>query len=109
MDPAAEKLVTEDEYVAMSNATDERLEYLAGQVFAMRRGTPRHNLISANGIAALATRLRGGPCRADTIVNPTVLIEVLSPSTEAYDRGEKFERVRLCAAASAPAARRRRP
>jgi Uma2 family endonuclease len=28
---------------------------------------------------------------ANTIVNPTVLVEVLSPSTEAYDRGEKIE------------------
>ena len=26
----------------------------------------------------------------DTLLNPTVVIEVLSPSTEAYDRGEKF-------------------
>jgi Uma2 family endonuclease len=30
------------------------------------------------------------PLSAHTIVNPTVLIEVLSPSTEAYDRGAKF-------------------
>ena len=27
----------------------------------------------------------------DTLLNPTFLIEVLSPSTEAYDRGLKFE------------------
>ena len=27
----------------------------------------------------------------DTLLNPTVIVEVLSPSTEAYDRGEKFE------------------
>lgn len=27
----------------------------------------------------------------DTLLNPTVIIEVLSPNTEAYDRGEKFE------------------
>jgi Uma2 family endonuclease len=27
----------------------------------------------------------------NTITNPSVLIEVLSPSTETYDRGEKFE------------------
>ena len=27
---------------------------------------------------------------SDTLLNPTVLIEVLSPSTAAYDRGEKF-------------------
>jgi Uma2 family endonuclease len=26
----------------------------------------------------------------DTLLNPTVLIEVLSDTTEAYDRGEKF-------------------
>jgi Uma2 family endonuclease len=26
----------------------------------------------------------------DALVNPTLLVEVLSPSTEAYDRGEKF-------------------
>ena len=26
----------------------------------------------------------------DTLLNPIILVEVLSPSTEAYDRGEKF-------------------
>ena len=30
----------------------------------------------------------------DTVVNPTVLVEVLSESTEAYDRGRKFEHYR---------------
>lgn len=30
----------------------------------------------------------------DTLTNPTVLIEVLSPSTEVYDRGKKFEMYR---------------
>jgi len=28
--------------------------------------------------------------RRDTLLNPNVIIEVLSPSTEAYDRGKKF-------------------
>ena len=27
----------------------------------------------------------------DTVLNPTLIVEVLSPSTEAYDRGKKFE------------------
>lgn len=31
----------------------------------------------------------------DVLVNPTVILEVLSPSTEAFDRGEKFRRYRL--------------
>ena len=26
----------------------------------------------------------------DTLLNPIIIIEVLSPSTEKYDRGEKF-------------------
>jgi Uma2 family endonuclease len=30
----------------------------------------------------------------DTLLNPQVIIEVLSPSTEAYDRGKKFEHYR---------------
>lgn len=30
----------------------------------------------------------------DTLLNPIVLIEVLSPSTEGYDRGKKFQRYR---------------
>lgn len=29
--------------------------------------------------------------KPDTLLNPTVIIEVLSESTEAYDRGKKFE------------------
>ena len=32
--------------------------------------------------------------QVDTLLNPTVLIEVLSPSTEAYDRGVKFAHYR---------------
>ena len=33
----------------------------------------------------------------DTLLNPTVLVEVLSPSTEAYDRDRKFSRYRQIA------------
>jgi Uma2 family endonuclease len=31
----------------------------------------------------------------DVLLNPTVIIEVLSPSTEAFDRGQKFRRYRM--------------
>lgn len=30
----------------------------------------------------------------DTLMNPVLIVEVLSPSTEAYDRGEKFQHYR---------------
>ena len=32
--------------------------------------------------------------RQDEILNPVLVVEVLSPSTEAYDRGEKFRKYR---------------
>lgn len=31
----------------------------------------------------------------DTLLNPTLLMEVLSPSTESYDRGRKFEHYQM--------------
>ncbi len=34
----------------------------------------------------------------DTLVNPTIVVEVLSDSTEAYDRGDKFAQYRRVAA-----------
>ena len=37
------------------------------------------------------------PGRRDTVVNPIVVAEVLSPSTERYDRGEKFAAYRSIA------------
>jgi Uma2 family endonuclease len=33
----------------------------------------------------------------DTLLNPVLLVEVLSPTTEAYDRGKKFESYRTIA------------
>jgi Uma2 family endonuclease len=33
----------------------------------------------------------------DTLLNPIILIEVLSPSTETYDRGKKFQHYRTLA------------
>jgi Uma2 family endonuclease len=35
-----------------------------------------------------------GDGRHDTVLNPTLIVEVLSPSTEAYDRGFKFAHYR---------------
>jgi Uma2 family endonuclease len=32
--------------------------------------------------------------KGDTLLNPTLIVEVLSPTTEAYDRGDKFDHYR---------------
>jgi Uma2 family endonuclease len=45
-------------------------------------------------IAVVCGEPRFGDDYVDNLLNPTVIIEVLSPSTEAYDRGEKFEQYR---------------
>ena len=46
----------------------------------------------------------GAPCfadeRKDTLLNPMVLMEVLSESTEAYDRGKKFDHYRALTSVS---------
>ena len=55
---------------------------------AARRLYTYPDVIVVCGEPVLADRYR------DILTNPTVLIEVLSPSTEAYDRGTKFEHYR---------------
>jgi len=42
-------------------------------------------------------QLETDPDDPDAIVNPSVVIEILSPSTEEYDRGEKLEAYKLLA------------
>ena len=56
--------------------------------------------ISATGLYTYpdAVALCGEPnfedARMDTLLNPSVIIEILSPTTEAYDRGDKFAHYR---------------
>lgn len=45
-------------------------------------------------LSVICGPLRFADGTEDTVVNPTVLVEVLSDSTEAYDRGRKFEHYR---------------
>ena len=45
-------------------------------------------------VIAVCAEPRFEDAHGDTLLNPTVIIEVLSPSTEAYDRGEKFAHYR---------------
>lgn len=45
-------------------------------------------------IVAVCGEPRFEDAQADTLLNPTVIVEVLSESTEAYDRGEKFAHYR---------------
>lgn len=44
-------------------------------------------LVAVCGKANIVREIRGG----DSLLNPTLIVEVLPPSTEDYDRGNKFE------------------
>ncbi len=132
--PQSQFLVTEEEYLAMERASEERHEYIDGYVFAMAGESIEHGDICVNLISMLHPQLRNTPCRArianskvrsgprpalarsrkgmfsypdlfvicgelefydehrDVFLNPTAVFEVLSPSTETFDRGEKFLR-----------------
>jgi Uma2 family endonuclease len=45
-------------------------------------------------VAVVCGKLEVDPADANAATNPTLLVEVLSDSTEAYDRGEKFAHYR---------------
>lgn len=45
-------------------------------------------------VAALCSEPDFEDAQMDTLLNPSVIIEILSPSTEAYDRGDKFAHYR---------------
>ena len=113
--------LTEEEYLRIERDALEKSEFHGGQVFAMAGGTPNHALLAANiawllrgnvpvgcrvfssdlrvKIAASATYtyadctvICGEPHFAgDSALNPLLIVEVLSPSTQDYDRGKKFE------------------
>ena len=98
------------EIFAMAGASREH-NLIAGNMFGELRGQLRGRpcevyvsdmrvKVSPTGmytypdVAAVCGQPRFEDDQLDTLVNPAVIIEVLSPSTEAYDRGEKFAHYR---------------
>ena len=118
-----ERTWTVEEYLEFERTSEEKHEYLDGQIISMAGASGNHNRIVANTIIGIGPQLREGPCgiyasdqrvRAgmdyvysdisvvcgtpeytdetpQSLLNPTLVIEVLSPSTERFDRGRKFE------------------
>jgi Uma2 family endonuclease len=125
---------TVEEYLALERGSDERHEFLDGDVYLMAGERPDHGTICTNISGQLYGQLRGKPCQVfskdmkvrsgpepksryevkglysypdlvvvcgeprfhdeykDVLLNPIVIVEVLSQSTEAFDRGEKWAR-----------------
>src|SRR5688572_27374319 len=56
-------IVTLDDFIAAAETTDERLEFVDGQIVAMSAPSLEHGLIAENIAYSLRTRLRTGGCR----------------------------------------------
>jgi len=110
--------ISVEEYLGGEKSSDVRHEYVAGAVYAMAGANGLHNLLALAFAANLRHHLRGSPCRvfmsdmkvrvrdafyySDLVVvcgtvdagayyqtTPTLVVEILSESTEARDRLEK--------------------
>lgn len=107
-----------EEYLDHERESDCRHELVGGYLYAMTGASDRHEEIAANLLAALHRHLRPGGCRVyganlkirvgddflypDLFVrcaeergdpyfktDPLLVIEVLSPNTQRYDKGDK--------------------
>lgn len=111
--------VSVEEYLAWERQQTGKHEYLHGQIFAVAGGSPRHNRLCVKISSALEAQLGtrchilssdqrvrtqkrqyvypdvAVVCGAmsiesgDVLTNPTIVVEVLSTSTEHHDRGAK--------------------
>lgn len=118
---ATRSQMTAGEYLVWEREQPTKHEFFHGEVFAMAGGSPRHNALCARIIASASRALPrcvvltsdqrvtmvnhgryvypdvsivcgGLEIEAnDVLVNPTILVEVLSATTEQYDRGLKWE------------------
>ncbi len=119
----AEKMMSEEEYLAFEEKSKIRHEYMDGEIFSMAGATRKHNLATTNISRILGNQLEDGDCEVyasdfrvkirgghnvypdvavacgeietegndTTLLNPIVVFEVLSKSTEKRDRGDKAE------------------
>ena len=127
-EPPPKRKLSPTEYLAFERASEQKHEYVDGEIFAMSGGTFAHSNVAVNLGSALRTALAGRRCAVlnsdmrikipatgryvypdgsvvcggrefedstqDTLLNPSLVVEVLSDSTEAYDRGAKFAQYR---------------
>ncbi|SRR5258708_10553165 len=115
-------LSVEDFLALDRESLDQKYEYIDGHMYALAGGSGNHGLIISNTSRAIGNHLKNSPCATliemtfkvngicylpDVMVTcnekdieenktymefPKLVIEVLSPSTEKRDRGEKFLR-----------------
>ncbi len=120
---AKPKSYTPEEYLAFERESEEKHEFIDGEIVAMAGASREHNLIGTNVTVDLGYQLRGKNCELyandmrvrmrngrygypdvvvvcdepqfdddefDILLNPTIIVEVLSKSTRFRDKTEKL-------------------
>jgi Uma2 family endonuclease len=77
--------LTAEQYLEIERRAEFKSEFHTGDMFALSGGTRAHW-----GARRPANR-KATPLQMDVLLNPILLVEVLSPSTEQYDRGTKVK------------------
>ena len=62
MQTITEKTYTYDEYLELSQVSEQRLEYHRGKIYAMAGGTAKHTILCGNINRRLAERLDDRDC-----------------------------------------------
>ena len=117
---------TVEDFLVFERDELERYEFVDGIVRMMTGGSAAHSAIKGNMFAELRAALRSGPCRVDVddlkvvtetaviypdilvicrplapdddrVADPTVVVEVLSPTTETHDRIRKWRQYQTIA------------
>jgi Uma2 family endonuclease len=80
----------------LSSALNYHLRGKSYDVFIsdLRLWIPEHNLYTYPDVMVVSTPIIFAEGRQDTIINPVLIAEILSDSTEKYDRGDKFRMYR---------------
>lgn len=118
MQAKTKRYYTSEEYLEFEIQSEERHEYIDGEVVCVTGASPNHNRIVLNlalkrqpydvfvsdqrlwipskriytypDVMVVAQPLEYAEGRRDTLINPLIIAEVLSTSTQNYDRSEKF-------------------
>lgn len=116
--------ISQQEYLEMERASDEKHEYFDGHVYLMSGASLKHARVVTNLMLAIGNFLENKNCeilaetmrvatpsrdsymypdllivcgkeeleddKFDTLLNPSIIIEILSPSTRSIDKGRKM-------------------
>ncbi|CAK8712943.1 MAG: putative restriction endonuclease [Candidatus Electronema aureum] len=86
-----------EEYLAAERVSSVRHEYFDGEVFAsdMKVKIKSAEKYTHPDVVVVCRKEEYADDKKDVLLNPVIIVEILSDGTEAYDRGDKFSHYQL--------------